>query len=108
MNPPDSPKLVRDFVPALARLDGADLKFDVVTPQERYALALDKLVEEAQELRRAEPEDFVARLAGVYELLSLVASAHGMSPTDVAAAAIRRDVEKGGFTKGFVLKEDHG
>lgn len=99
-------ELVRDFVPALASLEDAELHFDVAPPGELTELAMEKVIELAQEWKAADPEMALEKLAGMYELLLLITEQSGVSPMDVAALALQRDLEKGGYHYGFVLKEE--
>lgn len=103
MSDPDV-QLVRDFVPARAAQSGNHPPFDVA-PLTTKLLA-DKLVEEAQELAGSQTEDELAhRLAAVWELASTIALRHGMAPEDLENIIEAIQIEKGGFRRGYVVKE---
>jgi predicted house-cleaning noncanonical NTP pyrophosphatase (MazG superfamily) len=102
---PDSDvQLVRDFVPAQAAQHGSHPPFDVA-PLTTKLLA-DKLAEEARELAEAQTEEeMILRLAAVWELATNIALKHGMTPGDVEDVIETIRTEKGGFERGFVVKE---
>jgi predicted house-cleaning noncanonical NTP pyrophosphatase (MazG superfamily) len=100
-------RLVRDFIPALAARQGRKLLFDIAPPSKLYELFVAKLAEEAEELAHADtPSEMLERMAGVYELLELAAQRQGLSMEKVASAAHAKDLAKGGFNYGFVLREE--
>lgn len=97
-------RLVRDFVPALAAQSGNHLLFDVAPL--RTELLADKLVEEAQELAQAESEgEVVLRLAAIWELATTIALMHDLVPEDLDEIIERIQAQKGGFQRGYVVKE---
>lgn len=104
-DPPDV-RLVRDFVPALAAQEGAHPTFDVVLPSTRDQLLADKLAEEALELSHAQTrEEMVPRLAAVWELVMIIAAKNRLTPNDLQDIIAEIHETKGGFTRGFVVKE---
>jgi predicted house-cleaning noncanonical NTP pyrophosphatase (MazG superfamily) len=104
---PHSRKLVRDFVPAQAAQQNVHLNFDVAPSEQLEPLLRDKLVEEATELVAATGDrEALIRLASIYELISALAAHHGADVERLADLAFNRHQIKGGFTKGYVLRED--
>ena len=74
-------------------------------PREEYlASLLDKLLEEAQELRDASPEQRLEEAADVYEVLRGLGSALGFSMDDVVKAARVKREERGGFEQRVWLE----
>lgn len=90
-------KLVRDRIPDLIRADGRVPVIRTLDSNEYLAALLDKLVEEAGELRAAEPEHRLAELADVHEVLRALTAHLGIHPEDVTAAAECKRIERGGF-----------
>lgn len=99
-------RLVRDYIPALSALKGSHPPFTAVTPAQRDLLLLDKLQEEAEELAEAATQgEVVHRLAGVYETLKMIAASNDLTLEELEKAAQKIRAEKGGFERGFVVKE---
>jgi predicted house-cleaning noncanonical NTP pyrophosphatase (MazG superfamily) len=67
-------KLVRDKIPNLILAAGEQPSTSVLDDDSYAAALLDKLIEEAQELREADPKDRLEEAADVYEVLLAVAA----------------------------------
>lgn len=100
-------KLIRDKIPELAAARGEVLDVRVADEGEMYDLLVDKLVEEAAELRAArtdaEKDD---ELADVVEVVLALARARGRR--DVYTLGMHKYGERGGFRKRLVLREEAG
>lgn len=97
-------KLVRDRIPEIMRAKGLDPEIRVMEEAEYLAALLDKLLEEAHELKVAPPEHRLEETADVYEVLLGICAALGYSMPEVeAAAAVKRD-ERGAFEQRIWLE----
>lgn len=94
-------KLVRDNIVALNESQGAQVEYKVLEGQELQAARLDKLQEEANELR----EGVTAKeLADLQELLDTIAEGEGISREEIDEEKEEKRVKNGGFRAGhFVL-----
>ena len=90
-------KLVRDGIPQIIRDSGAEPHIRVLSPDEFVPAAIDKLLEEAGELKDARGDDRLHELADLWEVLSSVATAMGWTMSDVEAAADVKRSARGGF-----------
>ena len=97
-------KLVRDRIPDIMRTKGLEPDIRVMDQAEYLTSLLDKLLEEAQELKDARPEQRLEEAADVYEVLRGLCSALGFSMDDVAKAATVKREERGGFEQRVWLE----
>jgi len=73
-------------------------------PEAEYRKALlEKLVEEAQEVHQAAPEELVAELADIQEVLSAVLAAWQIAPERVQQVKRQRFAERGSFERRLML-----
>ena len=102
-------KLVRDRVPQLIRSHGDELVTRTLTAPEFRDALLAKLVEEAQELRAAAPDQRIAELADVWEVFSTAVDDLGFTMEQVEQAALFKRVVRGGFAERTWLESttDH-
>lgn len=96
-------KLVRDRIPCLMRKAGARGQFRVASRSERLTLLLSKLVEEAAELQQ---DPGVDELADVVEVIQAIRRELVISESQVRVVQSRKKIERGGFSRGFVLLLD--
>lgn len=97
-------KLVRDRIPELIHARG-DIAATRVLKGRDYEMALlDKLVEEASELRDADPDQRLEEAADVYEVLLAVADHLNVNLDDIARRAADKRAERGGFTQRLWLE----
>lgn len=102
-------KLIRDLVPDVARKRGTELRVRAAGPDEMSALLVAKLEEEALEVGEAAsglPEELLAELADVLEVVNTLAALHGWSRSDLERAQARKTALYGAFTRGHVLNLD--
>lgn len=97
-------KLVRDRVPALIRSRGEAVQTRVLTSQDFETALLDKLVEEAVELRIADVSQRIDELADVWEVLTTAAAQLGFTMAEVEQAAEFKRVVRGGFDERLWLE----
>ena len=97
-------KLVRDLVPELMRSRGLEPATATVSGVELLEALLEKLLEEAQELRSASPLERLEEAADVYEVLLAIAEREGWTLADIQAAAERKRHARGGFANGVWLE----
>jgi predicted house-cleaning noncanonical NTP pyrophosphatase (MazG superfamily) len=99
-------KLVRDFVPDHIKQHGETTVLAKIPKEDVRASLLVKLLEEAHELLRAEnPEEVLAELADLFEVVRSLAIATGVSWDDVLKEADKKREKRGGFEKGTLLME---
>lgn len=96
-------KLVRDLIPDIIRADGRTPDTRVLVADEYEHALLDKLVEEAEELRAADHDSRLEEAADVYEVLQALTVVMGVSLDQVAARADAKRAERGGFGKRLWL-----
>jgi predicted house-cleaning noncanonical NTP pyrophosphatase (MazG superfamily) len=60
-------------------------------------MLLEKIVEEAQELATAAPDEMINELADLYEVIESILSAYGIKQQAVLDAQTSRRKERGGF-----------
>lgn len=72
---------------------------------EVVAALVAKLIEEAEELRRTDPDDRLGELADIREVLAALIQALGLIEDQVGAAAFTKRVLRGGFTGRVWLDE---
>lgn len=97
------PKLVRDKVPDLIRLEGRAAVVEVLAASELRPALLDKLLEEAAEAAAASQVELPEELADVLEVLRALAGSLGLSLNEVVALADDKRARRGGFDRGLFL-----
>jgi len=92
-------KLVRDRIPEIIQTAGNKYAVEVMSDEE-YNLALrEKLVEEAQEAAAAtNPENLIAELADLCEVMDTLMAAYKIDPKAVLAEQERKRIERGSFS----------
>lgn len=97
-------KLVRDFIPQIMRAKGLEPAVSVVTGPALMDALLEKLVEEAAELRTAPVAQRLEEAADVYEVLMAMSDMMGWDLSDVQDAAARKRAARGAFREGVWLE----
>ncbi|MCX5046481.1 nucleoside triphosphate pyrophosphohydrolase [Aldersonia sp. NBC_00410] len=90
-------KLVRDRIPELIRADGRTPSVRTLDADDYLAALLDKLVEEATELRAAPPAQRVEELADVHEVLAAILIHLDIDMSGVIAVADEKRADRGAF-----------
>lgn len=96
-------KLVRDRIPEIIRKNGRECEFVKMSEAEYRQAVLDKLIEEAQEVAAAAPQELVTELADLYEVIDAIMTAYGIERSNVLAQQQQRRTERGGFNKRIRL-----
>lgn len=97
-------KLVRDLIPEIIRTNGREPVTWQLSEEEVLGALTSKLLEEAEELRAAEPHEQLEEAADVYEVLRAIAGVLGVSMDDVVARAEKKRAERGGFDQRIWLE----
>lgn len=97
-------KLVRDRIPDIMRAKGLHPEIRVMEEADFLTGLLDKLLEEAQELKDASPEHRLEEAADVHEVFLSVCAVLGYSVPVVEAAAARKRDERGAFEQRIWLE----
>ncbi|OYW90712.1 MAG: hypothetical protein B7Z13_14260 [Caulobacterales bacterium 32-67-6] len=82
-------KLIRDGLPQMMRDQGLSVFCHRLDDAAFLTALKAKLLEEAQEVASAGPDDLVEELADVLEVIATLIAAAGLSPGDVEAARRR-------------------
>jgi predicted house-cleaning noncanonical NTP pyrophosphatase (MazG superfamily) len=98
-------KLVRDRIPEIIEASGRTPDVRVLDLASYEQALLDKLLEEAAELRDAAPEDRLEEAADVYEVLLAVADLIGVDVRDIVDRAELKRAERGGFRERLWLEK---
>lgn len=96
-------KLVRDNIPEIIRNDGHVPVTRILGEQERLPAALDKVVEEAQELKDSKGE--LSEFADVSAILEAAVKAAGYTIEQVEQAKQQKKVDRGGFEDWIFLEK---
>ena len=76
-------KLIRDRIPEIIEATGKKYDIEVMDDSSYRKMLLQKVVEEAQELVEASPEEIIMELADLYEVLDAVVATYNLSNDDV-------------------------
>ena len=90
-------KLVRDRIPEIIQASGRRCEAVPMADGAYRRALLDKLVEEAGEVARADPDQIVSELADLCKVLDALLDAHGIDRNTVVAEQQRRRAERGGL-----------
>lgn len=90
-------KLVRDRIPEIVAAEGGQQNVRVLNDDEYARALLDKLVEEANELRAVTDSATLEEAADVYEVLLAILARHELDADDLPRAAASKRQERGGF-----------
>ncbi|MDQ1179238.1 nucleoside triphosphate pyrophosphohydrolase [Rhodococcus sp. SORGH_AS_0301] len=97
-------KLVRDLIPDIIEHSGRVPRTRQLDTHEFELALAEKLVEEADEFRRAGRNERPEELADVFEVVSCLASSLGLTIKDVAALAADKRERRGGFADRIWLE----
>ena len=99
-------KLVRDRIPEIIAAEGRTPTVRTLNDQEYEAALLDKLGEEAAELRAAGPHQRLEEAADVYEVLLSILARDGVGADELAATAEEKRRTRGGYTQRWWWEPD--
>lgn len=97
-------KLVRDRIPEIIRARGGTAIARTLDAESFRAELLNKLLEEAAELRDAPADSVLDETADVYEVLLAIVSLEGTTLEQVAERADAKRAERGSFTDRTYLE----
>lgn len=98
-------KLVRDLVPEIIEKEGKKVNYRTLTPEELKDAALDKLLEEANELKKAKTNaDRINEMADIVTVLTTIRTIFDIDIEEVYKVAGDKLFEKGGFRNGMFLE----
>ena len=98
-------KLIRDRIPELMDADGVRYQVDVLDDAAFRAALLEKLVEEAGEVRVAEGRsERVKELADVLEVVEALLEVEGVGWDEVRGVQEERRASRGGFQRRLRLR----
>ncbi|MEW9527383.1 nucleoside triphosphate pyrophosphohydrolase [Microbispora sp. NPDC049125] len=98
-------KLVRNRIPEIIEADGRTAKVRVLGESELVPALMAKLIEEAEELREAEPADRLGELADISEVLAALVTTLGFSDEQVQEAVCHKRAKRGSFSRRLWLEE---
>lgn len=96
-------KLIRDNIPEILDARGVLYSVRTVSPEAYRAALVQKLFEEAEEVRLALPDKVKEELADVVSVIAALAKDYGFAFQDVLTASEEKDSERGGFVKRLAL-----
>jgi predicted house-cleaning noncanonical NTP pyrophosphatase (MazG superfamily) len=96
-------KLIRDRIPTIIAETGRQCRTTVLTEPAFRAALLAKLVEEAQEVQAATPEELLTELADVLEVFDTILATQGLTLAQVQAVQLHRHHTRGGFESRLQL-----
>jgi predicted house-cleaning noncanonical NTP pyrophosphatase (MazG superfamily) len=96
-------KLVRDRIPEIIQAEGRECATEVLSEQEYVQSLLEKLVEEAEEVRTASQEKRATELADLLEVFDALLQAQNLSLETVKTIQEQRRAERGGFVERLKL-----
>lgn len=97
-------KLVRDRIPELIEESGRIPEFYEATRKEHISRLYDKMIEELHEFIE---NPCLEEAADMYEVFMAILDQHSMKLSAVDSVALKKWSERGGFSRGIVLKESH-
>lgn len=99
-------KLVRDKIPDIIRASGGRPSVYTLAGRAKLLALLDKLVEEAEELRTAVVENsgIIGERADIAEVSLALDKELGLTSDDIEAARQEKADARGGFEKGIFLE----
>ena len=100
------PKLVRDRIPEIIRAkEGIDVEYRVLENDQEYLNALlDKMMEEAAELRKSPEEgNLEEELADIFEVIYAILSLQKKTIEDIVAIQKEKREKRGGFEKRILM-----
>lgn len=97
-------KLVRDKIPQIMEAGGQTPVTKVLSDEEFGQALRDKLIEEAEELRKARDKaTLIEELADVSEIIETILETEGVSPSQVKKVQLEKRKERGGFKQKLLL-----
>ncbi|HHP7244920.1 MAG TPA: nucleotide pyrophosphohydrolase [Elainellaceae cyanobacterium] len=79
-------KLVRDRIPDIIRASGKECEIEIMADHEYQQALREKVLEEAQEVADASPDDLMKELADLYEVIDALIIAYQLDEIGVLVA----------------------
>ena len=98
-----TPKLVRDRIPEIIKESGKTPRIEILDEGRFMTSLLEKVVEEAEELRVAKLEQVAEEIADVLEVLLAVAESHRLEWTAIEETRRKKHELRGGFSQRIFL-----
>ncbi len=96
-------KLVRDRIPDIIRQSGYECEIAIMSEAEFSQALREKLLEEAQEVAAATPQELLSELADLQEVIDAVLAVYGIKREEVLTEQQRKRNERGGFDQRIRL-----
>jgi predicted house-cleaning noncanonical NTP pyrophosphatase (MazG superfamily) len=96
-------KLVRDKIVDHQIASGAKPSFRQLNATEHKNELVNKIIEEANEINHAPPEDVAAEIADVQQAIDDLKELYGLSEDDIARAQAAKNDKNGAFKKGLFV-----
>jgi predicted house-cleaning noncanonical NTP pyrophosphatase (MazG superfamily) len=100
-------KLVRDRIPEIIEADGLVAETSNLSSGELINHLMDKIFEEAEELKLASAREREKELSNVLEILRSIAEESGIKWADVEKTMNKRAEKRGRFKRGIFLKRTY-
>ena len=97
------PNIIRDRIPAIITESGRQCRTTVLAESAFRAALLFKLVEEAQEMQAATPEELLTELVNVLEVFDTILATHGFMLAQVHEQQQHRRQSRDGFKSRLQL-----
>lgn len=96
-------KLVRDKILDHQIASGARPAYRQLSAEEHKRELINKIIEEAAEIREAAPEEIAGEIADVQQALDDLKERCGLSNRDIAAAQTKKNDKNGAFKRGVFV-----
>ena len=96
-------KLVRDKIIEHQIASGASPAYRQLSPEEHEQALIEKIIEEAQEINTAPPEERASEIADVQQALDDLKERYGLSDENIKRAQIAKTEKNGAFKKGYFI-----
>lgn len=97
-------KLVRDRIPEIIWASGGHHEIRTLSPREYVLTLSEKLLEEAQEVVEASPEEILEELADLYEVIDAVTKFYGFDAEEIRRLQATKRDKRGGFEGRIFLE----
>lgn len=97
-------KLVRDYLVDQQITTGAKPSYRQLSAEEHKAALIRKLAEEVDEISRADPDEIVAEIADLQQVIDDLCRLHHITAAQVAAAQAAKNRQAGPFQKGLYIE----
>jgi predicted house-cleaning noncanonical NTP pyrophosphatase (MazG superfamily) len=96
-------KLVRDKIVAHQLASGAQPSYRTLTDEEHKRELVNKIIEEANEITQADPENVAAEIADVQQAVDDLVEKYGLSRETIVAEQEAKNQKNGAFKEGLYI-----